>query len=73
MVLPEGADLLGFADDTLVVVIGGSTSELEVRTNEASSQVICRVDDLGLQAVATKTEVVLYSPGKQSALVIGSR
>jgi len=59
--LPSGTELLGFADDTLVVSSGKSIPELEERVNEALGLVAGKISDLGLEIATTKTEAVLFT------------
>ena len=77
---PTGAQLLGFADDTMLVTRAKSMQELETVTNEALSLLEQRISDLGLQIAVEKTEAVLFKDhaergrtprGATSAAVVG--
>lgn len=59
--LPEGCALLGFADDTLVVVAAKTIADLEQRANRALEKIAGKISDLGLQIAAEKTEAVLFT------------
>lgn len=59
--MQEGSELFGFADDTLVVAIGKSIQELETRANEALSQVVDKISQIGLSLSVDKTEAVLFT------------
>jgi len=59
--LPLGAKLLGFADDTMLVVSSKSIAELETLTNNALRLVDGRITNLSLQIAADKTETVLFT------------
>ncbi|CAI6363639.1 unnamed protein product [Macrosiphum euphorbiae] len=59
--LPHGAKLLGFADDTLLVVSSKTVEELEALANNALRLVEDRISNLSLQIAADKTEAVLFT------------
>lgn len=59
--LPHGARLLGFADDTMVLIAGESINILENRANEVLDIVSRRIANLGLEIAAEKTEAVLFT------------
>lgn len=57
--LPEGCDMLGFADDTLLLVKAKTIPDLESLADRALGRVATRISDLGLEIAACKTEAVL--------------
>jgi len=59
--LPDGCNLLGFADDTLVVVAAETIGDLERWANRALKQIDEKIFDLGLQIATEKTEAVLFT------------
>lgn len=59
--LPQGCSLLGFADDTLVVVAAETVAGVEQRANQALEKISRRIGDLGLHIAAEKTEAVLFT------------
>lgn len=59
--LEEDCELIGFADDTLVVVSAKNIPDLEERANRALRVVADRVNELGLEIEVNKTEVVLFT------------
>lgn len=61
MPLPLGAKLLGFADDTLLVVSSETVEELEALANNALRLVEDRISNLSFQIAADKTEAVLFT------------
>lgn len=58
--LPEGCALLGFADDTSVIVAAKTIADLKQRVNRPLEQITGKISDLGLQIVAEKTDAVLF-------------
>lgn len=58
---PPGTTTICFADDTLVIAEGGTTQELETRTNEAIDAVSRWIEEAGLSLSAEKTEAVLFT------------
>jgi len=60
-VLPAGAELIGFADDTLVVAHGKTASEVERIANEALDVVSGKIAGLGLLIAVEKTQAVLFT------------
>lgn len=58
---PEGCSMLGFADDTLLVVAAKKIPDLEHLANRALERISRRIADLGLQIAAEKTEAVLFT------------
>lgn len=59
--LPHGTEILGFADDTMLIGAGKSIAELEERVNTALDTVTTAISDLGLDIAAEKTEAVLFT------------
>jgi len=59
--LPAGTELLGFADDTMVIVSGATIMELEQKTNETLNRVSGEIIRLGLSLAVNKTEAVLFT------------
>lgn len=59
--LPGGCSMLGFADDTLLVVTSKAIPDLERLTNRALEQIAARIEDLDLQIAVEKTEAVLFT------------
>lgn len=60
-VLPAGAEIIGFADDTLVIVEGKETGELESTANAALGLVAGKISNLGLSIAVEKTQAVLFT------------
>ena len=58
--LPSGAVLIGFADDTLVVVVGRSSEAVEAVVNESLEIVVGRIQELGLELAIDKTEAIMF-------------
>jgi len=58
--LPQGVNLLGFANHTLVIARGKSCNEREVMTNTVLSAVAAEIDAIGLLLATEKTEAVLF-------------
>ena len=61
MELPESIELVGFADDTLVVCQAHNVDILELRVNESLRRVKRWLDGRGLQMALHKTEAVLVT------------
>lgn len=59
--LPAGAELIGFADDTLVVAHGKTAYEVEGIANEALEVVSDKIAGLGLCIAVEKTQAVLFT------------
>ncbi|CAI6360351.1 unnamed protein product [Macrosiphum euphorbiae] len=59
--LPQGAKLLGFADDTMLMVSAKTIAQLETLANNALQLVVGRITNLSLQIAADKTEAVLFT------------
>lgn len=59
--LPADVELLGFADDTMVIASARSIAELEMKTNEALGLVSEEISRLGLSLAVNKTEAVLFT------------
>ncbi|KAL4104789.1 hypothetical protein QTP88_020065 [Uroleucon formosanum] len=59
--LPAGAKILGFADDTMILVSGVTISELERKANEALGAVSEEIRKIGLALAVNKTEAVLFT------------
>lgn len=57
--MPSGVTLLGFADDTAVVVVAKDKEELKRKTEHALERARRKIEDLGLTIAAEKTEAVL--------------
>lgn len=74
--LPAGTELLGFADDTMVLVSGVTITELEQKTNEALGVIYGEIKRIGLLLAVNKTEVMLFTNKykyKNPALVFDGR
>lgn len=56
-----GAEVIGFADDTLVVAIGKSTAEVERIANSALEVVSAKIAGLGLLIAVEKSQAVLFT------------
>lgn len=63
--VPNGATIIGFADDIAIVIVAKSTQEIEVVANEAVSAVGAWLQSVGLQLAEHKTEAVLISSRKK--------
>jgi len=59
--LPGGCGLIGFADDTMLVVSAKTIPDLEDRGNRAMEQIATAISNLSLQIAAEKTEGVLFT------------
>jgi len=59
--LPADVELLGFADDTMVIASGRSVAELEMKANEKLGLVSEEISKLGLSLAVNKTEAVLFT------------
>jgi len=59
--LPAGAKILGFADDTMILVSGVTIPELELKANEALGAVLKEIRKIGLSLAVNKTEAVLFT------------
>jgi hypothetical protein len=59
--LSNGSKLIGFADDTLVLVSAKTVRELETRANNALLEVKQRINSLGLEIATNKTEAVMFT------------
>jgi hypothetical protein len=59
--LPAGAKILGFADDTMILVSGATISELEQKANETLGVVSEEIRKIGLSLAVNKTEAVLFT------------
>lgn len=53
--------MLDFADDTLVVVVGDTTVNLEISTNNVLKTVADKITQIGLSLAVNKTEAVLFT------------
>jgi Reverse transcriptase (RNA-dependent DNA polymerase) len=62
--LPEGVEIVGFADD--IVVMGASKKQVEVRTTRAIGTVVNWMSDNKLKVAHNKTEMVVVSNLKQA-------
>jgi hypothetical protein len=63
--LPEGVEIVGFADDIVLVVMGDSVGQVEVRTTKAIGTVVHWMSENKLEVAHQKTEMVLVSNLKQ--------
>jgi len=59
--LPTGTKILGFADDTMILVSGVTISELEQKANETLDAVSEEIRKIGLSLAVNKTEAVLFT------------
>jgi len=59
--LPARAEIIGFADDTLVLASGKSMDDLAVLANNALGQVTQKICNLRLSIAAEKTEAVFFT------------
>lgn len=66
--LPYGAKLLGYADDTLILVSGNSMEALKHRAEQVSAHIIALIDSLGLSVAYNKTEALLFSGQNRNRL-----
>lgn len=58
--LPDGALLIGFADDTLVVASGKTSEMAEELTNLSLQIVVDKIQDLGLELAIEKTKAMMF-------------
>lgn len=63
--LPEGVEIVGFADDIVLTVLGDSKEQVEVRTTRAIGTVVNWMSENKLKVAHNKTEMVLVSNCKQ--------
>lgn len=63
--LPEGVEIVGYADDVVLVVFGDSKEQVEVRTTRAIGIVVQWMLEHKLKVAHSKTEMVLVSNCKQ--------
>ncbi|XP_018369531.1 PREDICTED: uncharacterized protein LOC108765353 [Trachymyrmex cornetzi] len=60
-----------YADDTIVLAVGGNWEEARLKANEALHSVVEKIHNLGLQVALEKTEAVgFHRKGWQAGLVI---
>jgi len=59
--LPRGCALLGFADDTMVVVAAKTIPDVKQLSNRALERIARTISGLNLQIAAEKTEAVLFT------------
>ena len=65
--MPQGASVIGFADDIAVVVTAWSEAELQLQTNVAIENIINWLNKQGLQVAPEKTEAVILA-GRRTLL-----
>lgn len=63
--LPEGVEIVGFADDIVLVVLGDSKEQVEIRSTRAIGTVVHWMTENKLKVAHNKTEMVLVSNCKQ--------
>jgi Reverse transcriptase (RNA-dependent DNA polymerase)/Endonuclease-reverse transcriptase len=63
--LPEGVEIVGFADDLVLTVMGDSKEQVEVRATRAIGTVVHWMTVRQLKVAHAKTEMVLVSNCKQ--------
>jgi hypothetical protein len=63
--LPEGVEIVGYADDIVLLVIGDSKEQVEVRSTRAIGTVVNWMSDNHLEVAHNKTEMVLVTNLKQ--------
>lgn len=63
--LPEGVEIVGFADDIVLVVLGDSKDQIEERATRAIGTVVHWMSQNKLNVAHHKTEMVLVSNCKQ--------
>jgi hypothetical protein len=63
--LPEGVEIVGFADDIVLTVMGDSVEQVEVRSTLAIGTVVDWMTENKLEVAHQKTEMVLVSNCKQ--------
>ena len=56
--LPEGVEIVGFADDIVLTVLGDSKEQVEVRSTRANGTVVKWMTDNKLKVAHNKTEMV---------------
>lgn len=59
--LPTGVEILGFANDTLVVILAKTVDDLETQSNVPLARISKEIPNLGLQIAAEKKEAVLFT------------
>lgn len=58
--LNEGAEIIGYADDTIVLVTARSMDTLKIRANRQIKEVITYIGKMGLKVAEEKTEVIIF-------------
>lgn len=56
-----GSQIISYADDTLILVVGSDPDQLVVSANEVAWKVILQIEALGLEIAPQKTETVLFT------------
>jgi Reverse transcriptase (RNA-dependent DNA polymerase)/Endonuclease-reverse transcriptase len=64
--LPEGVEIVGFADDIVLVVLGDSTQQVEERSTRAIGTIVHWMTENKLKVAHHKTEMVIVSNLKQN-------
>lgn len=59
--LPTGVEILGLADDSLVVISAKTVNDLETQSNIVLARISNEIANLGLQIAAENTESVLFT------------
>lgn len=60
MNLNEGAEIIGYVDDTIVLVSARSMDTLKIRADRQIKEVITYISKMGLKVAEEKTEVVVF-------------
>jgi ribonuclease HI len=68
--LPDGCNIQAFADDVFLTVSGKSSSEVEVRTNQALNIIKDWGERVKLTFSPSKTQAIAFTPGSKSVSLI---
>lgn len=63
--LPEGVEIVGYADDVVITIIGDSKEQVEVRGTRAIGTIVHWMSENKLEVAHNKTEMVLVTNCKQ--------
>ncbi|KAH8404620.1 hypothetical protein KR215_005073, partial [Drosophila sulfurigaster] len=67
--LPDGVNIVGFADDIAIVTVAKHLTDIEAKTNTAVKAVRDWLEEVGLRLAEHKTEAVLVTSRKKVEFV----
>lgn len=67
MTLNEGAEIIGYADDTIVLVSARSMDTFKIRANRQIKEIITYIGKMGLKVAEEKTEIVIFGRRRADA------